>query len=208
MSSPALGVSPTIEGSSLPSTLSGEKSPGYWGVVSLIATEAALFGSLIFGYYYLASGSAHWPPLGLKPPDIYHGTIGTILLFSSSGPMYWADLSARRGRQLQTMLGLGLTMTFASFFLGLELIDYAASDFGPQENAYSSLFFTITGIHAMHVFIGIMLMLGLSLRTWLGHFNATRHDAVENVSLYWHFVGAVWALIFSSFWIFPRVIGG
>jgi heme/copper-type cytochrome/quinol oxidase subunit 3 len=208
MSTPAIGITPTIEASELPTTLSGEKAPGYWGVVSLIATEAALFGSLIFGYYYLASSSPHWPPLGLKPPDIYHGTIGTILLFSASVPMYWADVSIRRGKQLQLMIGLGLTMTFAAFFLGLELIDYVASDFGPQENAYASLFFTITGIHALHVFIGILLMSGLMVRAWLGHFNERRHMAVQNVSLYWHFVGAVWAVIFSSFWVFPRIIGG
>jgi len=203
---PAMGISPTIRGHELSTRVSGEKAPSYWGVISLIATEAALFGSLIFGYYYLASSSPHWPPLGLHPPDIYHGAIGTCLLFTSSIPMYFADVSIRRGKTLQMMIGLSITMLLAAFFLGIELTDYAASDFGPQENAYASLFFTITGIHALHVFVGILLMSALMLRGWLNHFNAHRHQAVENVSLYWHFVGAVWAVIFSSFWIFPRVI--
>jgi len=195
-----------LDSPQLTTHVSGDKAPSYWGVISLIATEAALFGSLIFGYFYLASASPHWPPLGLHPPDIYHGAMGTALLFSSSIPMYWADVSIRRGKTLQLMMGLTLTMVEAALFLGIELVDYAASDFGPQENAYASLFFTITGIHALHVFVGILLMSGLMLRAWLNHFNARRHLAVQNVALYWHFVGAVWAVIFSSFWIFPRVI--
>jgi len=206
MSMPALGISPTVRGHELSTHVSGEKAPSYWGIVSLIATEATLFGSLIFGYYYLASSSPQWPPYGLHPPDIWHGTYGTLLLFSSSLPMYWADVSIRRGKTLQLMIGLAITMVEAAFFLGIELVDYAASDFGPQENAYASLFFTITSIHALHVFVGILLMSGLMLRAWLNHFNAHRHLAVQNVALYWHFVGAVWAVIFSSFWIFPRVI--
>lgn len=206
MSTPAFGISPTIRGHQLSTHVSGEKAPGYWGVISLIATEAALFGSLIFGYYYLASSSPQWPPFGLHPPDIYHGTFGTALLFSSSIAMYWADVSIRRGKTLQLMIGLAITMVEAAFFLGIELVDYAASDFGPQENAYASLFFTITGIHALHVFVGILLMSGLMLRAWLNHFTPHRHMAVENVALYWHFVGAVWAVIFSSFWVFPRLI--
>ncbi|MBV9121117.1 MAG: heme-copper oxidase subunit III [Chloroflexi bacterium] len=206
MSTPVMGITPSIRGHDLPTHVSGATAPGYWGVISLIATEAALFGSLIFGYFYLASGSPQWPPLGLKPPDIYHGVHGTILLFTSSIPMTWADLSIRRGKTFQLMVALAITMTEAAFFLGLELLDYAASDFGPQENAYASLFFTITGIHALHVFIGILLMSGLLIRAWCNHFTAKRHMAVQNVALYWHFVGAVWAVIFSSFWIFPRVI--
>ena len=206
MSAPAVGISATIRGHELSAHVSSHKAPGYWGIVSLIATEAALFGSLIFGYYYLASGSPHWPPLGLHPPDIYHGTMGTCLLFSSSIPMYLADKGARRGNTLQLMAGLAITMVEAAFFLGIELVDYSASDFGPQENAYASLFFTITGIHALHVFIGILLMSALMFRAWLNHFNAHRHQAVENVALYWHFVGAVWAVIFSSLWVFPRLI--
>ncbi|HEU0168770.1 MAG TPA: cytochrome c oxidase subunit 3 [Chloroflexota bacterium] len=185
---------------------SGEKSTNYWGMVSLIATEATLFGSLIFAYFYLASSSPQWPPFGLHPPDIYHGGIGTALLFTSSIPMYWADTAIRRGKTLQLMIGLSITMVEASFFLGLELLDYAASDFTPQDNAYGSLFFTITGLHALHVFVGILLMSVLMLRAWLNHFTAHRHLAVENVAMYWHFVGAVWAVIFASFWIFPRVI--
>jgi heme/copper-type cytochrome/quinol oxidase subunit 3 len=199
-------MSPAVHVQHFKTTTSGEKSTGYWGVISLIATEAALFGSLIFGYYYLASGSPHWPPVGLHPPDIYHGGIGTALLFSSSIPMYYADRSIKKGSNLRLMIGLSVTMMLAAMFLGLEILDYAASDFIPQENAYSSLFYTITGIHALHVFVGILLMGGLMPRAWLGHFNAERHGAVENISLYWHFVGAVWAVIFASLWVFPRVI--
>ncbi len=191
---------------SLSLTTSGSKSPAYWGVISLIATEAALFGSLIFGYYYLASFSSQWPPFGNEQLDIFHGAIGTCLLFTSSIPMYYADVSIKRGNNLGLLIGLSITMLEAAMFLGIELIDYAASDVGPQDNAWGSLFFTITSIHALHVFVGILLMSGLLLRASLHHFNERRHGAVENVSLYWHFVGAVWALIFSSFWIFPRVI--
>ena len=67
--------------------------------------------------------------------------------------------------------------------------------FTPQTNAYGSLFFTITGLHGLHVLVTLVLAAFMLDAAALGHFDARHYQAVENAALYWHFVDAVWIVI-------------
>ncbi len=87
------------------------------------------------------------------------------------------------------------------------MIEYRHQPFGPSTDAYGSLFFTITGFHGAHVAVGLLMIAVVSLRAGLGHFSARRHLAVTNVAWYWHFVDAVWLVVFTSLYLSPRLVG-
>ena len=78
-------------------------------------------------------------------------------------------------------------------------------EFTPRTNAYGSLFFAITGFHGMHVMVGLLLILFVQVRAWLGHFDRTRHLHVQTTAMYWHFVDAVWVVIMLSLYIGPHL---
>ena len=188
----------------LPIEVSGEHSTGWWGMLMLIATEASIFAYLLFSYYYLHASNPVWPPTGMKRPDLTLPIPMTIILLSSSIPMWWADRHAKQGHMGRVMLGLAVSFLMGATFLGMQGVEYSNKDYGPQVNAYGALFYFITGLHGTHVFIGLIMNALMQLRTWLGHFSAERHQAIENVALYWHFVDAVWVFIFSSLYVFPH----
>lgn len=198
----------TIPYDTLPTAASGDRSPGWWAMVLLIATEFALFASLIASYFYLRSGQPVWPPDGVKMPELPMPIAMTCVLILSSVPMFWADRGIRRGNQMALRIGLLLSLILGAVFIGLQVYEYAHEDAVFGANSYGSLFYTITGLHGLHVTLGLLLNIFVSIQAWRGYFSERRNLAVQNVALYWHFVDAVWVIaIFPSLYLLPRVLG-
>jgi heme/copper-type cytochrome/quinol oxidase subunit 3 len=180
------------------------RRPGTWGMGLLIATEASLFGYLLFSYFYvgaLARGS--WPPSG--PPELRLALPNTFVLLLSSATMYWAESGIRHGRAGRLRLGLLATFALGAAFLTVQVMEYRNNPVRPTTSAYGSLFFTVTGFHGAHVAIGLLMIAAVALRAFLGHFRTGRHEAVTNVSWYWHFVDVVWLVVFTSLYLAPRL---
>jgi cytochrome c oxidase subunit 3 len=180
---------------------------GWWGMVMLITTEATLFALLLFSYFFLRAQTPEWPPAGVEPPDLGLIWLMTGLLLFSSAPMHDADRAIRAGRLGRMRLGLALTFALGGTFLGLQGVEYAATikEFVPQTNAYGSLFFTITGFHGLHVFVGLFMNAVIQLRSWRGHLDAERHLPVQLTAMYWHFVDAVWVAILLCLYLLPHL---
>lgn len=185
----------------LPVEVTGARAPAWWGMVLLIATEATIFVCLLSSYFYLRSYAASWPLGDLKRPELKLPIIMTVVLLSSSAPVFWAESGIRKGDQRRLRIGLLLGFLLGLAFILMQGYEYAHKDFSLQTNAYGSLFYTITGFHGIHVLIGLLMSLYVQARAWLGHFTPRRRLAVENFALYWHFVDAVWIFIFSSLYI-------
>ena len=183
--------------------LSGHRATGWWGMLCLIGTEGALFTMLLFSYFYLRWHTPTWPPDGIKKPEFSLIVPATVLLLTSSLPVWWAESGIRKGSQMRLRLGFFIAFVEAAAFVGLELYEWTHLGYMPSKDAYASLYFTITGIHLSHVSIAIVMNGYIQLRAWLGHFNQDRRLAVENVSLYWHFVDVVWVAIFTALYISP-----
>jgi cytochrome c oxidase subunit 3 len=178
---------------------------GWYGMWLLIATEIALFGSLLSSYYYLRAGQSVWPPDGIRPPELLRPAIATALLLGSSLPLVLAEAAIRRGRVAQLQVGIAVTMALGVAFLGLQGLEYGGTSLRPASDAYSSLFFTITGVHGLHVAIGLALLGYLEALAWAGHVTASRHEAVQNVFLYWHFVDVVWLAIVATVYVYAHL---
>jgi cytochrome c oxidase subunit III len=180
---------------------------GWWGMVMLITTEATLFSLFFFTYFFLRAQSPEWPPAGIEPPELGLIWLMTGLLLFSSAPMHLADRAIRKGRTGSLRVGLALTFALGASFLGLQGVEYASAidEFVPQTNAYGSLFFTITGFHGLHVFVGLSMNLVIQVRSWRGHFDAERHLPVQLTAMYWHFVDAVWVVILFALYLSPHM---
>jgi heme/copper-type cytochrome/quinol oxidase subunit 3 len=181
---------------------------GQWGMVLFVATEATLFACLLASYFYIQFvHGGPWPPAGIEKPKLLKPLIMTALLISSSGPMIWADWAIRRGHNRQVLIAMPITVALGLAFLGMQVGEYVEklAKFTPQSNAYGSLFYVITGFHGFHVSIGLAMIIYIWVAAAMGKFTAGRHERVRMVSIYWHFVDAVWIFILFSLYLSPRL---
>ncbi len=187
------------------STLSGSRSVSWWGMILLIATEATLFAALVSSYFFLRTNSPTWPAGNIDRPELVLAGINTVILISSSIPMQLSLRSIRRGNKSGLIIGLSIAAVLGVIFLSLQGVEYSRTHFALQTNVYGSLFYTITGLHGLHVLVGLGFVSFVLVRAWLGQFDEHHNQAVENTALYWHFVDAVWIVIFSSLYLSPYV---
>ena len=169
---------------------------GWWGVALLVATEAALFGTLLSSYWYLRFQTASWPPAGIEPPSVTLPLVLTGALLLTSVPMFLAARAARAGNTRAAWLLILLAVAVQGWYLGMQ-IDLFASDldkFSPRDNAYGSVYFTLVGLHHVHVLIGILLS-GWIVARLLSGLTTYRLTAMRSIVLYWHFVNAVGILV-------------
>lgn len=186
----------------LPVGSRGRLSSGWWGMWALIATEAALFGYLLFSYFYIQSQvSGPWPVGG--PPKMQIALPDTIVLLVASATMWWGEKGVRTGRPGQLKLGLLATVLLGIVFLGLQLLEWHNKPFHLTTDVYGSLYFTVTGFHMAHVVAGLLMLVALLVWSLLGYFDERRHSAVSIGAIYWHFVTAVWVLVFLSLYVSP-----
>lgn len=180
------------------------RSPGWWGMVLLIASEATLFAAFLGSYFYLLSGSSEWPPDGIEPPKLPLPIVATVLLLGSSLPMLIADSRIRRGDLRSMQLALAASFIMAAVFVGIQIYEYRQETFHIKTNSYGSLFYSITGLHGIHVLTALAMNAYLQLRAWRGHVSERKRLAVTVIGMYWHFVDVVWIFIFVSLYLSPR----
>ena len=187
----------------LPINPARRSNPGWWVMVLVIITEAMLFVYLLFSYAYLGSMTgAPFPTGGPLKLDLV--LPNTIILLVSSGTMLWGERGIRSGNQTRLRVGMLITLILGIVFLTIQGIEYSHKKFALQTDAYSGLFFTITGLHGTPVFVGLLMNVVVQIWAWRGWFTADRHLAVTNVAMYWHFVDAVWLVVFFTLYITPR----
>lgn len=112
-------------------------------------------------------------------------------------------LKRRRIAFFSCLLGAVLLMGVA--FLIIEATEWRHQSFTLATNAYSSLFYTITGFHFAHVTLGLLMIVELLYRALVDRIGSRRPLAVKNVAAYWHFVGVVWVILFLTIYISPKV---
>jgi heme/copper-type cytochrome/quinol oxidase subunit 3 len=169
------------------------------GMVLFICSEAIFFGLLVLAYAYFRNASASGPTASDSLDPKVTGLV-SLFLFSSSFTIWQAGKSLKAKRHGRLSAWLLTTIVLGAVFLagqGLEwkhLIDQGAT---VSRNLFGTTFFTLTGFHGLHVLIGLValtILLGLTLA---GDFRGPQSAAIETISLYWHFVDAVWVVIFG-----------
>ena len=180
----------------------GRLGLGFWGVGTLVATEAALFCYLLFSYYYIGAGAqTGW--LLERSPSLKLALPNTLLLLASSGAAWFGEtgvLTRRRGRALT---GFGAALIMGIGFALVQGLEWKAKPFQIGASSYASLYFVTTGFHMAHVIAGLIVLAALLLWTALDYFSPRRRLAVSAGVLYWHFVDIVWLFVFATYYITP-----
>lgn len=180
----------------------GEARPlAWWGMVGVIATEGALFAVLVASYFYLRAHAANgWPPAGTPKPDVLLPVIATALLVPSS-PALLLTVGASLAR-IRVLLGVALVL--GAVFLALQAwaVHSALQDFHAQDDAYGSIFYTLSGLHWVHVAAGMALAMWTLLRTWVG---PTPGTSVAVTTLYWHFTNVVAVVVLLTVTLSPHL---
>lgn len=184
-----------------PKTRTRGRAIGWWGMVVVIATEATIFVGLLSTYFFLRASSPQWPPVGIKPPDLGNISVFSVVLISSSIPVFWAEAGIRAGRQRRLRVGLLLGFLMGAAFLAYQGYEYSHLDFHWTDNAYSSIFYATTGLHGLHVLVGLLMSLVVQAKAWSRKLSADHHVSMEVFSLYWHFVDGVWLFVFTSLYL-------
>ncbi|MEO9223456.1 MAG: cytochrome c oxidase subunit 3 [Acidimicrobiales bacterium] len=196
-----LTVEPRI---SVNPTSIGRKPLGWWGIVMLIVTEGTIFALLLFANFYLRANNHPWPPPGVEKPKLLISGIRSFILWGSSIPAVLAERALRRNnlRRFRTMIVITLVM--ATIFMAGHIQEYieVSRKLTPTSNAYGSSFFTITGLHAIHLLIGMVVLGYLLVQSLRGRYDPGRsRTGVTCGILYWHFVDAVWLAVYPSLYL-------
>ncbi len=177
------------------------RSTAWWGMVVLIMTEGMIFATLLSSYLFVRAASKEWPPPPIESPELGKIWFFTAILLGSSIPMAWAEHGIRKGNVRRLKIGLALVLAMGLTFFGYLIYEYRELTFGIRDNAYASLFYSITGLHGAHVMGGLLMIAMLQVKAWMGKFSAERHVTVQVIGMYWHFVDGVWVFVFSTLYL-------
>ena len=189
------------------------------GMWVFLATEVMFFGGMFMGYLFYRS---FYPPAFAEASnrlDIWLGTINTAVLICSSFTMALAVRASQIGQNRLVMIFLFLTIVLGTVFLGIKFTEYYQKfeehlvpgwDFNFEgaivsgAEIFFSFYFAMTGMHAVHMIIGISLLTVLIVKAARGRFSASYNTPVELVGLYWHFVDIVWIFLFPLLYLLGR----
>jgi heme/copper-type cytochrome/quinol oxidase subunit 3 len=191
---PSTPSTPPVENLSAVSTVSRARL----GMILFIGSEAMLFAGLLAVYASLRFGSASWPPAHLYLP-IRVTWINTGFLFFSCYTMWKAQATGRANDQVQFVWFLTLTGIFGVLFLGIqgyEWLQILHEGVMTKARIYGSTFYLLIGCHALHVFGAVMWLWFVIQWAKNGRLFAPHFIWAELCSIYWYFVGAVWAILF------------
>jgi heme/copper-type cytochrome/quinol oxidase subunit 3 len=182
----------------------GSRPLGWWGVVGLIATEATLFSLLLFVNFYLRANAATWPPPGVEDPELVLSGIRSVILIGSSVPVAIAERAAKRGDEVRMRRYLIITFVMGAVFLAGHIQEYVTlwPKLTFRDSSYGSIFYTLTGLHALHLIVGLGVLAYLVVQSLRGTFEGQHHPTpVACGILYWHFVDVVWVAVYSSLYL-------
>ena len=177
---------------------------GVLGMWVFLATLTVLFLASIVGYLVVRLKAPDWPPPGMPrlPAGLW---LATVVLLAGSVTIHRAYRAIRRGERTASTRWLQATLALAFAFLfvqswnwwGLIRLRLTAAS-----NLYAFTFFMLTGLHAAHVIGGIVLLVIVLARSLRGRYGIDHHGGVTYAAMYWHFLDAIWLLLFAVMVVF------
>jgi cytochrome c oxidase subunit 3 len=199
--------------------LAQQKEAATLGMWVFLVTEVLFFGGLFMVYTVYR----RWYPDAFAAAshelDIVLGTINTAVLITSSLTMALAVHAAQLGKRQLLMLFLVATMILGTVFLGIKSVEYYhkftehhvpgptfqfEKEYVRHAQLFFSLYFLMTGLHALHMIIGLGIMTWMLIWSWRGGITADYYSPIEISGLYWHFVDIVWIFLFPLLYLIGR----
>ncbi len=186
----------------------------YWARVHSVPMLGNLEHQLLwpdFKAIWPSAGGVTASPAGITEPFQTIGpwplpTINTALLLTSGATLTVAHHALIAGNRSKTIIWMWLTVLLGAIFIVVQGYEYAHAyndlNLKLSSGIFGSTFFMLTGFHGFHVFVGMLMLLFITLRLQKGHFTSERHFGFEGAAWYWHFVDVVWlGLYFLVYWL-------
>lgn len=170
----------------------------------VIGSETIFFISLMLGYVMFWR-SGHLPMSSKSLLNVKVTGAFTVLLVASSFTFWMAERNYRKGEQKKLQIWLFATIVLAVVFLfgqGHEYYSLLNKEVTLSSSVFGSNFFTLTGFHALHVIIGVVMLIILFILT-LQNFFERKTTLLSTIGIYWHFVDAVWLVVFTLIYVIP-----
>jgi len=196
-----------------------QKDAATLGMWVFLITEILFFGGLFMAYVVYRSGYPGAWVEASRSLDLRLGAINTAVLICSSLTMALGVQAAQLGRRKALVGWLVATILLGGAFLGIKSVEYAhkfaehhvpgpsfvfhGAEARPAQ-LFFSLYFAMTGMHALHMVIGLGLLLNLARQSRAGRFTPAYYTPVEMAGLYWHFVDIVWIFLFPLLYLVGR----
>jgi cytochrome c oxidase subunit 3 len=171
------------------------------GMLLFIMSEVMIFGAFFTAYFFIRIVNHNpWPAHGTTLPEPVAG-VNTAILLSSSLTIHWALTSVKRGNRFGLKAGMLSTFLLGLTFLFVQINEYVHVGFPPRASAQATVFYSLTGLHGAHVFIGLCLLLMVTIRSFRGHYTAEQHQGMEVPGIYWHFVDIMWIIVYTTVYV-------
>jgi cytochrome c oxidase subunit I+III len=177
------------------------------GVGLFILSEVGFFGVLLISYIYFCVLPSRGPGAA-SSLNAVRTLFFSVCLFLSSATIHMAGRSFRLGRRDAVSMWLALTLLLGGVFIAGQANEYRGLlEHGVtlSTNLFGTTFFTLTGFHGLHVLVGLCALATLLGATMRGRLSNLHSSGFEAVSMYWHFVDAVWVVIFSVVYLWPLI---
>jgi cytochrome c oxidase subunit III len=180
---------------------SSRVEPQLLGMLLFIISEVMIFGAFFTAYFFIRVVQGDpWPAPGQEIPTL-PVAVNTAVLISSSFTMHWAQTAIKADNRRAFKAGMIATFFLGITFLFLQVNEYVHLGYAPHNSAQGSIFYGLTGLHGAHVCIGLMLLAMVTIRAFRGHYSPAEHRGVEVPGIYWHFVDAMWIIVYTTIYI-------
>lgn len=175
---------------------------GRLGVWWFLASEIILFGGLIGTYILFRHGNPEWAAAS-EHLSLSIGTVNTLVLLTSSLTMVMAFAAVDKGDPRRIRTWLFFTILLGLVFLSIKAFEWSTeigAGFIPSTGGFWSFYYAMTGLHALHIFAGIVINTILFIAALMGRLKPHEHR-IELAGLYWHFVDIVWIFLFPLLYL-------
>ena len=184
-----------------PAHLSSRVHAPTLGMLLFIMSEVMIFGAFFTAYFFIRIVNHDpWPAHGHDRPRGdrrgQHGDPAVLLADAALGAGV-----GQEGNRFGLKAGMVATFMLGLTFLFIQINEYIHLGWAPHDSAQATVFYSLTGLHGAHVFIGLCALLIVTNRAFRGHYSPEHHEGMEVPGIYWHFVDIMWVIVYTAVYV-------
>ncbi len=196
----------TIDVSQLPTYAFGHRALTWWATWSMLLMEGTMLIILLTSYFFLRTGVPDWPPGDILPPNLFWGTLNTVIILASAVPNHLAKRGAESLDLKKVKLWTIVTFVFGIAFAIIRIFEFRNLNVHWMQNAYGSIVWFNMGFHTAHVLTDLVDTIVLIALMFFGPIEGRRFVDFQENCIYWNFVVAIWVVTYAVIYIAPRVL--
>ena len=196
----------TLDVGSLAPGAFGSRSLMWWGTMGIVLIEGTVFALAIASYFYFRTRMTVWPPDGVAAPDLFWGSVNTVVLLASLIPN---ELAKRAGEHVNlrgVRLWMVVCLVFGIGFNAIRVYEFRHLNVLWDHDAYGSIVWLLLGLHTTHIITDFLDTAVLAVLMFVGPIEEKRFIDVEENAAYWYFVVLAWLPIYWVIYWAPRLI--